>query len=36
MGAFWRVDRRAGLSLVPYLLWVAFATYLNCGFWTLN
>jgi tryptophan-rich sensory protein len=36
MGAFWRVDRRATLLLVPYLAWVAFATYLNYGFWTLN
>jgi tryptophan-rich sensory protein len=33
---FYRVDRRAGLLLVPYLAWVAFATYLNYGFWTLN
>ena len=36
MGVFWRVDRRATLLLVPYLLWVAFATYLNYGFWALN
>ena len=36
MGAFWRVDRRATLLLVPYLAWVAFATYLNYEFWTLN
>ena len=34
--AFARVDRRAGALLVPYLLWVSFAGYLNYGFWTLN
>ncbi|MGQ4555459.1 tryptophan-rich sensory protein [Halobellus sp. GM3] len=36
MWAFDRVDRRAGLLLVPYLLWVSFATYLNYRFWVLN
>ena len=25
---FWRVDRRAGLLMVPLLLWISFATYL--------
>lgn len=34
--AFWRIDRRAALLLVPYLAWVSFATYLNYGFWVLN
>ncbi|MDY7081346.1 MAG: TspO/MBR family protein [Halobacteria archaeon] len=34
--AFTRVDRRAGLVLVPYLAWVSFAAYLNYGLWTLN
>lgn len=34
--AFARVDRRAAALLVPYLLWVSFATYLNYGFYTLN
>lgn len=29
--AFWRVDRLAGLLLVPYLLWVLFATALNAA-----
>ncbi|MHB9288633.1 TspO/MBR family protein [Halobacteriales archaeon Cl-PHB] len=33
---FWRVDRRAGLLLVPYLLWVSFAAYLNYGIWQLS
>lgn len=34
--AFDRVDRRAALLLVPYLLWVSFATVLNYQFWVLN
>ncbi|MFC5971766.1 TspO/MBR family protein [Halomarina salina] len=34
--AFWRIDRRAALLMVPYLAWVSFATYLNYGFWQLN
>lgn len=34
--AFYRVDRRAGVLLVPYLAWVGFAAYLNYGFWALN
>lgn len=33
---FDRVDRRAGLLLVPYLAWVTFAGYLNYSFWALN
>lgn len=36
MWAFNRVDRRAALLLVPYLLWVSFAAYLNYQFWVLN
>ncbi|WP_199722669.1 TspO/MBR family protein [Haloplanus aerogenes] len=34
--AFAWVDRRAALLLVPYLLWVCFAAYLNYRFWVLN
>jgi benzodiazapine receptor len=34
--AFDRVDRRAALLLVPYLLWVSFAMVLNYQFWVLN
>lgn len=33
---FWRVDRPAGLLLVPYLAWVAFATVLTFEIWRLN
>ncbi|SIR17189.1 TspO and MBR related proteins [Haladaptatus litoreus] len=36
MVAFWRVDRRATLLLVPYALWVGFATVLNYELWRLN
>lgn len=34
--AFLQVDRTAALLLVPYLLWVAFATYLNAGIAVLS
>ena len=34
--AFWRVDRPAGLLLLPYAAWVAFATVLNWTIWRLN
>jgi benzodiazapine receptor len=34
--AFWRSHPTAGLLLLPYLLWVSFATYLNFQFWRLN
>jgi benzodiazapine receptor len=33
---FARVDRRAAALLVPYLLWVSFAAYLNYRIWLLN
>lgn len=34
--AFYKVDRRAAYLMVPYLLWVCFATALNAGIWLLN
>ena len=34
--AFWRVRRNAGLLLLPYLAWVAFATLLNYEFLRMN
>jgi tryptophan-rich sensory protein len=34
--AFWRVSRLAGLLLVPYLLWVSFASALNYSLLQLN
>jgi len=33
---FLRVSRAAALLLVPYLLWVSFATILNAAIWRLN
>ena len=34
--AFWRIRPLAGVLLVPYLLWVSFATALNYATWRLN
>ncbi len=34
--SFWRVRWVAGLLLVPYLVWVAFAGMLNFTIWQLN
>lgn len=34
--AFWRHHRLAAVLLVPYLLWVGFATALNHAMWSLN
>jgi len=36
LAAFWRVKRLAGALLIPYALWVAFATVLNHTIWRLN
>ncbi len=33
---FWRLDRWAGALLVPYLLWVGYATVLTAALWVLN
>lgn len=33
---FGRIDRLAGWLLVPYLLWVTFASILNLSIWILN
>lgn len=34
--AFWRIRPLAGALLVPYLLWVSFASVLNYSIWQLN
>lgn len=34
--SFRKLHRPAGWLLVPYLFWVAYATYLNAGFYFLN
>lgn len=36
MIAFYRVSRPAMWLLVPYLVWVSFAGYLNYAFWIVN
>ena len=33
---FFRISETAGYLLVPYLLWVSFASYLNYAIWVLN
>ena len=33
---FSKSDRRAGIAMLPYLIWVAFAGYLNFGIYLLN
>ena len=33
---FWRVDRLAGGLMLPYVVWVTFASYLNYVLWRLN
>ena len=33
---FYRIRKAAGYLLIPYLLWVAFAGYLNFGVYLLN
>ena len=34
--AFWRVRPLAGALLLPYLIWVSFAAFLNYALWRLN
>lgn len=34
--AFRKVSKPAAVLMIPYLLWVSFATYLNLGIWWLN
>jgi benzodiazapine receptor len=34
--SFWRVRPLAGALLIPYLLWVSFASALNYALWQLN
>jgi tryptophan-rich sensory protein len=34
--AFWRVSPTAGWLLLPYLLWVTYASALNFAIWRMN
>jgi tryptophan-rich sensory protein len=34
--ALFKVDKTAAYLLIPYLLWVCFATFLNYSLWQLN
>lgn len=34
--AFYKISRPAAWLLVPYILWVSFAMYLNYAIWSLN
>ena len=33
---FYRISEKAGFLLVPYILWVSFAAFLNYSIWLLN
>lgn len=34
--AFWKADKWAATLLIPYLIWVSFAAFLNFTLWRLN
>jgi tryptophan-rich sensory protein len=36
LSSFWRIKPLAGILLIPYLLWVSFASVLNYAVWRLN
>lgn len=33
---FWRIDRTAGILMIPYIAWVGYATALNISIWLRN
>lgn len=33
---FWRINTWAGILMIPYIVWVIFAAYLNFTIWQLN
>lgn len=33
---FWKINKWAGILLLPYLTWVSFASFLNYNIWILN
>ena len=36
ISSFWKIDKRAAVLNIPYLLWLTFAAYLNLAIWWLN
>ena len=34
--SFWKIDKRAAIINLPYLLWLTFAAYLNLAVWWVN
>lgn len=34
--SFFKIDKKAGLLQIPYILWLCFAAYLNFGVYVLN
>lgn len=34
--SFWKINKTSGILLLPYLLWVSFASILNFSVWILN
>ena len=36
IGLFWGLDKVSAYALIPYALWVGYATFLNAGIWWLN
>ena len=33
---FWKINPWAGVLMIPYIIWVSFASYLNYSIWQLN
>jgi tryptophan-rich sensory protein len=33
---FYKISKKAGILLVPYIFWVSFAAFLNYSVWMLN
>lgn len=36
MARFFEISKNAGMLLIPYILWVSFAAFLNYNIWRLN
>jgi tryptophan-rich sensory protein len=34
--SFWRISKTAALLMIPYILWITFASILNFRIWRLN